>query len=317
MAIIGKYFPSQAPLERVFLVLRRSVFTYISFLLISFVMMIPLIATIIISARFPDLLSNQVVSALVTLAGSAYMLFILGLLLYGFVDYYLDVYIITDERIVDIKQIGFFRRVIAELHLREVQDVSARVKGFFPTLFHFGDVFIQTAGERENFIFQSVPHPYQVSKKIADLHEAQVEQERIQTGEAVGESLARAEMVGMNQNETSVSESPKQISAQIPEKKISDIEASDDGILEDYAEESMRKVSSSNVSAVDEHFSDRGISKSEALNYKASEDVVEKGLQKIDEYVSDIKENNPNIETSKKIEPVELKEGEVKNIYDN
>lgn len=101
---------------------------------------------------------------------------ILALLMYGFVDFYLDVYIITDRRIVDIAQNGLFKREIAELNLRQIQDVNATVNGFASTLLHFGDVQIQTAAEMPNFIFRSIPHPYEVSKKILDLHEAYLQQ---------------------------------------------------------------------------------------------------------------------------------------------
>lgn len=75
---------------------------------------------------------------------------------YGFIDYYLDVYIITNERIVNIEQNGFFKREISELHLHQIQDVSAKVNGFLPTIMHYGDVFIQTAAERENFVFANL-----------------------------------------------------------------------------------------------------------------------------------------------------------------
>jgi hypothetical protein len=177
MAIEGKYFPSQNPTEQIYLVLRRSFFSYIPFIGILFLMILPLVFLTIIYFRYPEVFENQSLDALIVLVGSAYLLFIVGIFLYGFIDYYLDVYIITNERIVDIKQTGFFRREINELHLREVQDVSARVKGFFPTIFHFGDIFIQTAGERENFIFVSIPHPYTISKKIIDLHQAQIEKD--------------------------------------------------------------------------------------------------------------------------------------------
>jgi len=60
--------------------------------------------------------------------------------------------------------------------LHQVQDVKARVKGAFPTLMHYGDIHIQTAGEKENFFFKSISHPYWVSKMIVNLHESHVEQ---------------------------------------------------------------------------------------------------------------------------------------------
>ncbi len=174
MPIVGKFFPSQKPEEKVFLLLRRHWFTYVAFLIIAVIMSIPLFVLLgywlLNTLVFTPLLTNMAI-----LGSSAYFLFIIALMLFGFVDYYLDVYIVTNERIVDIVQNGFFKRAISELHLHQVQDVNAQVKGFFPTLMHYGDIYIQTAGEQENFIFKSVPNPYRISKIIVDLHEAAIE----------------------------------------------------------------------------------------------------------------------------------------------
>jgi hypothetical protein len=165
-----KYFPAQAPSEEVFLLIRRHWMTYTIFWVLLFLMIIPLVLVFALTVLYPDFFTEAIMGIAVV-AGSAYCLIILALLLYGFVDFYLDVYIVTDRRIVDIKQDGFFKRAISELNLRQIQDVNAKVEGLFPTLFHYGDVYIQTAGEAENFVFQSIPHPYRISKKIIDLYE--------------------------------------------------------------------------------------------------------------------------------------------------
>ncbi len=175
MPAVGRYFPSQRAKEKVYLLLRRHWFTYAIFILITVLMAVPLVVLLVYwfidSGVFDGIISN-----LLIIGVSVYSLFIIGLLLYGFIDYYLDVYIVTNQRIVDIKQNGFFKREIAELHLHQVQDVSARVKGAFPTLLHYGDIHVQTAGEKENFYFKAIPHPYRVSKLIVNLHESHVEQ---------------------------------------------------------------------------------------------------------------------------------------------
>lgn len=292
MAIVGKYFPGQAPSERVFLVLRRSVFTYIAFLAIAFVMMVPLIILFILYFRYPDNFAADNTNAGLTLAVSTYLLFILGLLLYGFVDYYLDVYIITDERIVDIKQIGFFKREIAELHLREVQDVSAQVNGFFPTMFHFGDVMIQTAGERENFIFTAVPHPYQVSKKIADLHEAQIEREKLMTETGISEKINAISSA------TDIMDREKEIE---PEVVVPSQPLTSDEIYEHYSRES---VPPSQPGPVETKLVEDGLPSSEAI--KSAGIDIEAGLQKIDEYVAETARETEEFEKR-----VELKEGEI------
>jgi hypothetical protein len=214
MTIKGKLFPSQGSREKVFLVLRRHWFTYLAFLIIAFIMAIPLFIALAYMLISPDTFSGTFGNALIII-GSAYTLFIVGLMLYGFVDYYLDVYIVTDERIVDITQSGFFKRSISELHLHEVQDVSARVEGFFATMVHYGQIEIQTAGERANFIFRAIPNPYRISKIIADLHEAQIEsiiKEEIAEGVATTASrpsLYHHEEMGDGVRELGISESVK------------------------------------------------------------------------------------------------------------
>lgn len=80
--------------------------------------------------------------------------------------YLLDIWIVTDRRVIDNEQYGFFNRSSAELHLSRVQDVTVRVKGVISTLFEFGDVEIQTAGTERNFVFKQVSNPYKVKDMI-------------------------------------------------------------------------------------------------------------------------------------------------------
>jgi hypothetical protein len=324
MAQLERYFPGQTPTERVFLILRRSFITYVSFLVIAAIMSIPLLILAILLIRFPDIFVNEIVNQFITLGGSIYLLFILGLLLYGFVDYYLDVYIITDERIVDIKQTGFFRREISELHLREVQDVSARVKGFFPTFFHYGDIFIQTAGERENFIFYSVPHPYRVSKKIADLHENQIERDRLQIEETLlrasrGQigtgTTVKATVVDSNDQEPAIQSATASKESLEPDQFI------DRGIDNQSNFKPLSKTqltgNDSQLASPGEHYSERGIPDQTEQDAGESENLpvnMEQGLNDIDEYIAKTKE------VEEKLNPggtKELEEGKVEDIYDD
>lgn len=147
------------------------------FFFVTFLSFLPVIAFGVYVYMNSITLSSDT-SKIMVIIFSAFFLFMMAIQLYGFVDYYLDIYIVTDQRLVDISQLGLFRRQISELQIRQVQDVSAHVEGIFDTLLHFGDVHIQTAAERENFIFQSIPHPYTVAKQIVDLHEKELESQK-------------------------------------------------------------------------------------------------------------------------------------------
>ena len=88
------------------------------------------------------------------------------------VDYYLDVWIITDRRVVNIEQKGFFLRHISELRYHKIQDVTTEVTGLIPTLLDYGDVHIQTAGTQPRFLFHNVGKPNSIKDKLISLQKS-------------------------------------------------------------------------------------------------------------------------------------------------
>ena len=109
-----------------------------------------------------------------------YSLVGLLLLMTLFTDYYLDTWIVTTERIVNIEQLGLFSRVISTLHLNQIQDVTAETHGFFETIFTYGNVRIQTAGSTERFHFKNIDNPEDVKNIIVQ----QVEDDKRRHGDA-------------------------------------------------------------------------------------------------------------------------------------
>jgi hypothetical protein len=93
-----------------------------------------------------------------------------------FVRYYLDQWVVTTVRIVDIRQYAFFRRRVSSFLLARVQDVTTNVDGFLPTLVGFGTLNVETAGRDEVFRMEGVPHPAKlrdlIMRQIAALHGA-------------------------------------------------------------------------------------------------------------------------------------------------
>ncbi len=95
-------------------------------------------------------------------------IYVLGLLLYAFIvwtDYYLDVWIITDKRLVDIEQRGLFSRTISELPMSKVQNVTMEVPGFISTVLRFGNLKVETASQ-STFIIRDVPDMYRAKDLI-------------------------------------------------------------------------------------------------------------------------------------------------------
>jgi uncharacterized membrane protein YdbT with pleckstrin-like domain len=76
-----------------------------------------------------------------------------------FTRYFLNAWILTNQRIVDIKQRGYFSREVSSLFLSRVQDVTTEVSGVLPSLLGIGDITVQSAGAVDEFHMQGIPHP--------------------------------------------------------------------------------------------------------------------------------------------------------------
>lgn len=96
-----------------------------------------------------------------------WLLFLWVALFVRWTDYYLDMWVITDKRIMDIEQKGLFNRDITTASLSRIQDVTIDVRGIFATLLGFGDVRVETAGASENtIVIKTANNPAQVKEII-------------------------------------------------------------------------------------------------------------------------------------------------------
>jgi len=77
----------------------------------------------------------------------------------AFTRYFLNAWVLTNQRIVDIKQRGFFKREVSSLLLQRVQDVTTDVSGIFSSLLDIGDIKVQSAGADVEFTMHDIPHP--------------------------------------------------------------------------------------------------------------------------------------------------------------
>lgn len=81
--------------------------------------------------------------------------------------YYLDLWVITDRRIIVIDQRAFFNRKVSSFRLERLQDIKVTISGVIPTLLNYGTIRAQTAGANEsNFASAGMPDPRGVQATI-------------------------------------------------------------------------------------------------------------------------------------------------------
>lgn len=89
--------------------------------------------------------------------------------------YYLDLWVVTDRRIIVIDQRGFFNRKVSSFRLERMQDIKVTIQGIIPTLLNFGTIKAQTAGANEsNFQSSGMPDPRGVQATIQGAMDARL-----------------------------------------------------------------------------------------------------------------------------------------------
>lgn len=112
---------------------------------------------------------------------SSFYIFLLTFLFGSWINYYYDILFITTERIINVSQEGLLARQTSELSLDEIQNVTADVSGFLPSLFDYGILVVETAGGGTSdnphhaglqgyFTIKDTPNPNLLARVILELH---------------------------------------------------------------------------------------------------------------------------------------------------
>lgn len=166
------HLPNPIPDEHLVHFLRRHIITLVP-LIMGYIVLLcaPFFTIWYVNVYQPTLLSQPVLGPAMVLGGTAFFLFAWLFLFQAFMDYYLDIWVVTNRRILSIEQVGLFSRTVSELRLYRIQDVTSTVTGPTATIFGYGHVEIQTAGENTRFTFDEIPQPNSVAKSILELAE--------------------------------------------------------------------------------------------------------------------------------------------------
>lgn len=84
---------------------------------------------------------------------------------YGIAVWYLDCYIITDKRIIDIDQKSMFKRVVAEVEIENIQEAIYEIDGPLEAFFNYGTVKMKMASSGM-ISMEQIPNPAGVKSLI-------------------------------------------------------------------------------------------------------------------------------------------------------
>lgn len=80
-------------------------------------------------------------------------------------------WVVTTDSITQIQQTGLFRKQTSQLSLENLEDVTFEQSSLIQTLFNYGTLKAETAGEHSKFQFPFCPQPKNCAVKIIQAHE--------------------------------------------------------------------------------------------------------------------------------------------------
>src|SRR6478735_3425191 len=82
----------------------------------------------------------------------------------SYIGWYYSVFIVTDQRFIQIAQKGLFHRGVSDVGLHQIQSINYEVAGLQETLLGFGTIKIQTyIGD---VVIHELHHPQKVQKRL-------------------------------------------------------------------------------------------------------------------------------------------------------
>ncbi|HSW99831.1 MAG TPA: PH domain-containing protein [Patescibacteria group bacterium] len=85
----------------------------------------------------------------------------------GWIGWWFSVFIVTDQRLIQISQRGLFHRSVIDMRLNQIQMINYEVSGFQETLLGFGTIMMQTyVGD---LVIHEIHHPAAIQKKVLEI----------------------------------------------------------------------------------------------------------------------------------------------------
>ena len=159
--------------EEIILVLRRHWFTNLSWILVAVLMLIlPLVLPFIsVLDFFPA--EYQFILAIF------WYLLAFAIAFEKFLAWYFNVFILTEERVIDIDFFNLLDKKVSEAKIGMIQDVTSKTAGVSQTLFNYGNILIQTASEIPVIVIDKIPNPNLVLQVLQQMR-SEEEQEALE-----------------------------------------------------------------------------------------------------------------------------------------
>jgi len=111
-------------------------------------------------------------------------------IIYHFLDWYFDVWILTNLGIIDLEYKGLFDFTSTRIEYHMIEGIAYNIKGLMPTVFNYGDMIVDKLGAQTQVTLKDAASPKKLERRIMNYQERYVSERSVRDHNALKGMLA-------------------------------------------------------------------------------------------------------------------------------
>ena len=147
--------------EHIIFIIKKNYFWLLKYKFIITLFFLFLIAQLIFDFGIKNDILNKII----------FFMAIFFILILSFRAFFISKYnsiVVTNNRIFNIEQDGFFNRSVSFIFYNDIINVSHTISGVFNSIFRCGDINIESKIPENSFIIENIKRPFDIQELIND-----------------------------------------------------------------------------------------------------------------------------------------------------
>ena len=111
-------------------------------------------------------------------------------MIYHFIDWYFDCWILTNMGVVDIERNGLFDVTTTRIDYHMIEGIAYTIRGVIPTIFSYGDITIDKLGAKTSVMLKDAARPKRLERKVMKYQERYVYDRSVRDHQALKTMLS-------------------------------------------------------------------------------------------------------------------------------
>lgn len=128
-------------------------------------------------------------------------------MIYHFIDWFFDAWLITTMGIIDVERNGLFDRSSTRIEYHMMEGLSYKINGFWPTMFNYGDITIDKVGAATSVVLKDAANPKKIERIVIECQDKYLSSKSYRDHNALKDMLSQ--MIAYHVRQGKIKEPPK------------------------------------------------------------------------------------------------------------